>query len=224
MDINLLKYPKKSHRKNIQTPHASAQLAELMGIVLGDGGINNTWQLVITLNSVSDLAYSFYVKELLEHLFLIKVVTRKRPGMNAMVLVCSSTELVDFLVSKGAARGNKIKQQIDVPAWIMTNQQFKRNFVRGLVDTDGCLYIHRHTINGILYQNIGLCFSSASKNLLYSVAKIMDENGIKPHISRNNQKIYLYSAQAVLSYLGVFGSSNPRILQKYQEWERCVSG
>lgn len=218
MDIILLKYPKKSHRKKVTLPVNSEKLAELMGIVLGDGGINNVWQLVITLNSISDLEYSQYVKSLLENLFGIKVAVRKRKNKNALVLVCSSTTLVDFLVSKGAVRGNKIKQHINIPDWIKGNDRYEKHFVRGLVDTDGGLYIHRHKVANKLYKNIGFCFASLSPKLINSVSGIMRKSGIEPHIMANESKIYLYSQKAVLDYLSIFGSSNPRITEKYKQW------
>ena len=51
MNINFLRYPKKSHRKAIKFPCNSILLAEFMGIEFGDGGIGNPWQVVITLNN-----------------------------------------------------------------------------------------------------------------------------------------------------------------------------
>jgi intein/homing endonuclease len=77
--------------------------------------------------------------------------------------------LLDFLTSKGVVRGNKILQQFDIPEWIKASPEYKKYFVRGLVDTDGCLYIHQHKVGGKLYKNLGLCFSSYSKiTSLYS--------------------------------------------------------
>ena len=49
-----LKYPDKSHRKEINKPSKSTKLAELMGVIFGDGGMTRL-QLVISLNSISDL-------------------------------------------------------------------------------------------------------------------------------------------------------------------------
>lgn len=214
----ILKYPRKSHRKTINYPLESPKLAEFLGIVFGDGGINNNWQLVISLNSISDLEYSKYLENLIKELFDIRVYSRKRPNQNTQVLVCSSTNLLDFLVSKGAVRGNKIKQKINLPDWIKDNKIYEKAFVRGLVDTDGCLYIHKHRIKSIPYKNIGFCFTSKSELLIKSVADILSVNGIKPYITDNNSRIYLYSAKSVVKYLSIFGSSNPRILKKYDEW------
>ena len=213
-----LKYPKKSHRKNIIFPSDSIELAEFLGIEFGDGGIGNLWQVVISLNSISDSKYAEYITTLGFRLFGIKPKLRKRPNQNTLVVVYSSTHLVDFIVSKGAVRGNKIAQQIDVPQWINQDLEYEKAFVRGLMDTDGCLYIHRHTIKNVLYKNLGLCFASFSNKLIISVANILIKNGIKPYITNKGRCIYLYSYKSVVKYLSIFGSSNPRILDKFKEW------
>ncbi len=213
-----LTYPLKSHRKLISKPEESTQLAELMGIIFGDGGINNGWQLVISLNSTSDFLYSQHVSFLLSNLFNITVANRVRPNQNTLVLVCSSMNLLDFLIEKGAVRGNKINQKIDIPRWIKGNFEYEKQFVRGLVDTDGCLFIHKHTVKGKLYKNIGFCFTSLSESLIDSVTAILRIAGVKPHVAPNKQRIYLYEESSVVKYLQIFGSSNPRIYQKYQEW------
>jgi DNA-binding transcriptional regulator WhiA len=216
--MGLLKYPKKSHRKIISFPRNSAALAEFMGIEFGDGGINNDWQVVISLNSIYDLEYAQYIIRLLSELFVIRVATRKRPGQNTLVLVCSSTSLVEFLRQKGAVLGNKIIQKIDIPEWILKTPSYTKAFVRGLVDTDGCLFIHNHFIKNTRYKNIGFCFTSSSTNLINSVAQILKKYNIEPHITDKGRRIYLYSKKSVEKYLQIFGSSNPRITKKYQEW------
>ncbi len=218
MLVSALKYPHKSHRKLIVLPDESEDLAELMGIIFGDGGINNPWQLVISLNSIKDIVYSNYIINLLTKLFNIQTASRKRPNQNTLVLVCSSISLVDFLISKGAVRGNKIAQKINIPFWITQKAEFKKAFIRGLVDTDGCLYYHSHEVKNKSLVNIGFCLTSLSDKLISSAADIMSEFGIKPHIKDDNHRIYLYGEQNVIKYLHIFGSSNPRIYQKYTNW------
>ncbi len=213
-----LKYPLKSHRKSINIPDESSDLAELMGIIFGDGGINNAWQLVISLNSELDKIYSAYVCKLFERLFGSEVASRKRPDQNTLVIVCSSMNLLDFLALKGAVRGNKILQGLNIPKWITRNKGFQKAFVRGLVDTDGCLYTQSHVVSGKRYSNIGFCFSSSSNTLLISVVEILRRFGVYPHVMLHKNAIYLYSQRAVLKYLNIFGSSNPRIFNKYQIW------
>jgi len=219
MNKKSLRYPKKNHRKTIKFPRNSILLAEFMGIEIGDGGIANPWQVIITLNSKKDAIFAKYIVNLISRLFGICPVVSKRKNKNALQIVSSSTSLIDFLVAKGATRGNKITQHIDMPEWIRGKNRYEKAFVRGLMDTDGCLYVHRHIIKGIFYKNIGLCFTSGSKPLLNSVANIFRKNKIKPYITDKGRRIYLYSENSVLKYLKIFGSSNPRITEKYKEWK-----
>ncbi|MDD5221111.1 MAG: LAGLIDADG family homing endonuclease [Candidatus Pacebacteria bacterium] len=213
-----LKYPLKSHRKPIIIPKQSGDLAEFMGIVFGDGGINNDWQLIITLNSLADKEYSLYVEDLIKRLFKVRVYKRKRANENTLALICSSTTLVDFMVDKGAVRGNKIKQNINIPNWILKNRTRRKRFVRGVVDTDGGLFIHRHLCYNKPYCNIGLCFTSYSLRLIESVKEILDELGIKSYITDRKRRIYIYSADSIKQYLELVGSMNPRINGKYRDW------
>ena len=219
----MLKYPKKSHRKKIRIPEESKNLAEALGIVMGDGGINNDWQLVISMNARADKEYAEYVKKLFENLFKIEVAVRTRPERNVLLLICSSVTLIEFLISKGSVRGDKIKQQINIPGWIKNNREYQKAFVRGLMDTDGCLYIHKHRINSKLYQNIGFCFTSYSKKLLNSVAEILKNCKIMPHIAQNNTRIYLYKQNEVFKYLKILGTSNYRISNKYDTWRGRIA-
>jgi hypothetical protein len=107
--IDLLKYPKKSHRKEIIIPEHSIELAEFFGIMMGDGGIGNPWQATITLNSVADLKYSVFVMTLGEKLFGVNPKVRKRKNQQALSITFSSISLIDFLVSEGLLRGDKIR-------------------------------------------------------------------------------------------------------------------
>lgn len=218
MKVENLKYPKKSHRKQIKTPQDSVALAELMGIEFGDGEISNSWQMVVTLNAEKDKEYAQHVVKLISELFGIDVAVKKR-GERTLKIIASSTSLVDFLISKGAVRGNKVKQGFDIPDWIQNNKEYEKAFARGIVDTDGCLYIHNHVIGSKIYKNIGFCFTSSSKNLLDSTANIFLKFGIRPHVTDRGRRIYLYSEKAIIKYLNIIGTDNPRIYKIYEKWK-----
>ena len=219
-DISALKYPRKSHRKQVTLPSHSVELAEFFGIMIGDGGINNSWQANITLNSIKDLDYSRYVYKLIKRLFSITPYGFTYKTKNALRILINSTSIVDFLISQGLLQGDKLAQGLSIPTWILQDETYKSACVRGLLDTDGCLYIHKHVVAKKPYRNIGLAFSSYSPRLIYQVAAIFEENGIMPHISTRGTDIYIYRAASVARYLDVFGSSNPRISSVYAEWKR----
>ncbi|MDO8564653.1 MAG: hypothetical protein Q7R88_01520, partial [bacterium] len=152
-DIISLTYPKKSHRKHVILPKYSIQLAEFFGIMMGDGGINNLWQATITLNSIKDASYSIYISDLCKKLFGILPVLRKRKERNALVVSLASTSIVDFLVAQGLSRGNKLKNGLKIPEWILKEKSYRIACVRGLIDTDGCMFVHIHRVKGKVYKN-----------------------------------------------------------------------
>lgn len=217
-DIFSLKYPKKSHRKKVLLPSYSESLAEFFGIMIGDGGINNPWQANVTVNSVIDALYAKYISALCKKLFGIEPVIRKRKGKNTLVISLASTSVVDFLVSNGLPRGNKLKKGLRIPEWVLSKSSYRRACVRGLIDTDGCIFVHIHRVSGKIYKNIGLTFTSYSSELIFQVAEILEGFGIMPHISKRGRDIYLYQANLVAQYLKVFGTSNSRIKSVYEEW------
>jgi hypothetical protein len=218
MDVGLLKYPKKSHRKEILIPEESMELAEFMGIEFGDGGINNPWQVIISLNSVEDAKYSIYVSSLIRNLFGLSVYFRYRTDEKCVHLTTNSTTLVDFLLSKGAVFGNKVAQNFDVPVWIYKKDEYKKTFVKGLFDTDGGFYTHKHRVLGHDYINLGFCFATASSFLLDSVRQILIECGINPHSHKKGRHIYLYKGKDLERYMSLIGSSNPRLIDKFEKY------
>ena len=219
VNANLLKYPKKSHRKKVILPKYSTRLAEFFGIMIGDGGINNPWQANIGLNSIKDAQYAEYIAKLCYKLFRVRPVLKKRKTKNTLVITLSSTTIVDYLVENGLMRGNKLKQGLKIPDWILEKDSYRRACVRGLIDTDGCLFVHVHKSPvGKTYRNIGLSFVSYSPELIFQVADILSEHKIAPHITKRGRDIYLYQESAVFKYLQVFGSSNDRIKKVYHNW------
>jgi len=218
MDITLLKYPKKSHRKAIILPQESEALAEFMGIVLGDGGLNSRWQLGIYLNSIVDQKFSKYVCNLIESLFGLSTTILKKKNKNCISLVVTSTTLVDFLVSKGAVLGDKVTSQVKAPDWLYKDLNFEKRFVRGLMDTDGGLYTHKHIVLGKQYLNLGLCFCSHSLPLVQYVAQIMLKYGMNPHVTKKGWLVSVYKFKDIQRYLEIIGSSNPRLTDKFFTW------
>jgi len=170
-----------------------------MGIELGDGGINSDWQVVITLNADKDSEYADYVTDLIENLFGIDASTRIR-DKNTLKISCSSISLVEFLISKGAVKGNKIKQKIDILEWIIKNKEYKKAFVRGLVDTDGCLFIHKHNVKGTESENVviilGRGWNQYNWNEYLEYIKMGIPSDKKERFERNRNLFYVSCSRA----------------------------
>jgi len=208
---------KKGRAKNvikIKIPHFSKKLAEFAGIVMGDGGITKN-QVIISTNSVDDKEYGHFIKDLIKDLFDTDATIYYAKGAQVMTIAVSRIKLVEFCNQKLELRiGNKLKQGLDVPVWIKGNLEFERACVRGLIDTDGCVFNECHNINGKKYNYKRLNFTSASPELIKSVFDILEKNGLSPKI-KNSRQVNIENKRNIEKYFKIIGTSNPKHLKRY---------
>lgn len=192
----------------------SEGLAEFVGILLGDGGIT-AGQACITLNSEADKEYLVYVLNLIKELFRFEARFYKIKRCKANVINCNGTKFVDYLVELGLKIGNKVKQQVGVPGWVAENKNFRIACVRGLMDTDGGIFIHKYKVGGKEYKYLKLCFTNRSIPLLNFVKDVLSELGMSPKIilNRVSEKVWLYNQDEVYEYLKIVGTHNSRLLK-----------
>ncbi len=200
----------------IKKPKFSKELAEFVGIILGDGGISK-YQVVITLHSKDDKKYSQFVLGLIKKLFGVIAGVYNKKNNLAINLVVSRKELVRFCAEKlKLKQGNKVKQQFDIPVWIKNNKHFSIACLRGLFDTDGCIFNHRYKSNGRYYNYKKISFTSHSIPLLQSVFKILNRIKIKSRITKSGKDVRIDSQNDVKKYFKIVNSHNPKYLKKYQ--------
>ena len=128
----------------------SCSIAELFGIILGDGYVQNNTRnrkdrivsghrVVITLHSDEKRLREKSSK-------LLENITGKEPAVhslrssNAIQIFLNSKEAVKELKKLGLEAGDKVQNQVEVPDWIKTDSEYEKACLRGLVDTDGTIY------------------------------------------------------------------------------------
>lgn len=201
--------------KPVHLPRKSVALAEFVGIMMGDGGISK-YQIAITLHS-EEKCYKIFIIELIRKLFGVKAGTHKYKYDLANTISVSRIELVKFCTKiLGLPLGDKIKQKLNIPEWINKNLSFQKACVRGLMDTDGCLVIHKYRVNGRRYCYKKISFSSASPLLAKSVIEILKRFDFKPRLSHNGRNVWIDSQKEAARYLKVFGSHNPKHLERFR--------
>lgn len=213
--------------KKFPLPKYSENLAELIGIMLGDGGISRS-QISITLGYSTDYMYVPYIKQLIKELFATDISISYPPDKDVIKIRVSGVNLVRNLCNLGLVQGDKIRQQIDIPSWIFKKESYMKSCVRGLIDTDGC--VHRKTRrekNGFEYRSVGITFCSASKPLRESLMKIFSILCFKIAIS--NRIIYLCGKEQIYRYVKEIGFSNPKHLSRYNNflqdygWKKSIT-
>lgn len=200
----------------IREPERSAELAEFCGIMLGDGGISR-YQVTVTLHREDDRDYSDFVSKLVERLFKVTPSIYHKKNSNADDLVISRIALVAFLTEKcGLVKGNKIAQKIDIPEWILESESYRIACIRGLFDTDGCVFNHRYCVKGKRYSYKKISFTSASAPLTRSIYILLKEFGFKPRLAGRQQEVRLESRADVQRYFSLVGSHNAKHLKRYK--------
>ena len=196
----------------VAVPKNSTTLAELLGILAGDGHISE-YQASVTTNSETDLEHALFVKSLFERVFKIPASLSKRKRQKAVVVVLSSKAACQILVSKGMVAGHKITGGLRIPAWVRREGPFLRAFIRGLFDTDGCVYTDRHIIKGRLYENIGMAFTNRSLPLLQDFKDTLESLNFHP-TQKTKYTVFLRRKEEIRRYFELIGSSNPKHLKK----------
>jgi len=203
-------------RKDIKYPQRSAQLAELIGIILGDGGLPGSHQLTITFNNKTDYEYAEYICDILKRLFSVDYYIRKRKDSNGADIVVSSSNLIDFLLKQGLVKGNKVKNQVDIPLWIHEKLEYQIACLRGLMDTDGGLYLHTYNSNGRIYKYLKLCLTNRSRPLLHFVLNVLKKLNCKAYLNGNH--VSIYSTSGVKKYFTEIKTHNPKHIKKFKDY------
>lgn len=208
-----------AERKGVNIPCKNALLAEFVGVMIGDGGISRH-QITITLHRYDDYLYSLFLKKMIKKLF--GLLPSEILDGNVRRLYISRTNLVDFCKKIGLKIGNKIRQNVDIPAWIYKKKSFEKACLRGLIDTDGCVGIHRYTSKGNKYCYKKIIFTSASPLLVESCIKIMEKFGFHPRKDREGRKVWLDGMDEVKEYMSIIKTNNLKHRKRFLE--RCPSG
>ncbi len=152
-------------------------LAYIIGVSIGDGNLSNPNGRAIRLRITCDNKYPVLRKYILRSLSIIfpknKVTEVDRE--NCTDISIYSNKLENILGWK-AKNGPKSKQNVSIPNWILENDIFLKECIRGLVQTDGSIYKDRG------YKMVN--FTTIIEKLAYDYFKSLESLGYKPQIRK----------------------------------------
>lgn len=153
--------------------------AYIIGLALGDGNLSNPNGRAIRLRITCDKKYPElcrHIRKSLADLLPSNVVSLvNRRGESCVDISCYSNSLEDILGWK-ARGGSKYDQDVKIPNWILEDQEFTKECLRGLIQTDGSIYKDR----GYLMINI----TTVIKPLAVSIVTAIQNIGYKPNIQK----------------------------------------
>ena len=201
----------------VETPALSEDLAELLGILIGDGHLSD-YQVSITTNSLTDKQHAIFVAGLIKKLFKKDGTISFKKNQNAMDVVVSSKSLVEVLNGLGMQKGNKIKNNLSVPSWIVLDCAYEKAFLRGLFDTDGCIYLDKHTIRGKLYKNLGWTVTSYADKLRIGIIEILERLEFGPTYQESQKSVFLRRKKDIEKYFQDIGTHNDKHRDRFNRF------
>ena len=155
--------------------------AYIVGLALGDGNLSNPNGRAIRLRITCDVRYEKLNKHIFDSLqkFLPdnKVFVCNKTKRTSVDIVCYSNCLENLLGWK-AKGGSKYKQKIKIPDWILANKNFIKECLRGLIQSDGSIYMDR----GYKMVNMVSNIESLAKSTITAINYL----GYKPNIQIHN--------------------------------------
>lgn len=204
--------------KNIRIPEESPSLAELIGIILGEGNIyfhtdgrRTTYMVRIAGDLTQEKDYLLnHVRPLCANLFNIKPTVILQQKNNELFVCLNSRNIVEFLGEKGLKKGSKIKNQTTIPKWIKSNKGYLRACVRGLIDTDGSIFRMSKRDSKLLRIN----FKNYDKTLLKDTRNALLELGFNPSKIICGKAIFLSRKENINKYIKEIGFSNKKHINR----------
>jgi len=186
----------------------SIDLAELIGIILGDGSFyinNGQYQFDIAFNSTEN--HIFFVRKLLENSTKAYIYEKsERKKLCKHLRICQKPAVLELLSKTTKKAGDKITNQVTIPKWILKNKKFLKACVRGLIDTDGSVYrLKPHWPN--LFQ---ISFKNNNKVLLRDTREAFVKLGYNPSKVFGNRFV-LTRQQEIIKYFKDIGTHNPKV-------------
>lgn len=152
--------------------------AYIIGCALGDGNLSNPNGRVTRLRITCNKSYPEIAKAIVSALKVLfpanKVSIVNRYNEECFDISVYSKRLDELMPWKVGA-GSKIAQGARVPRWILGNKVLMQQCLRGLIQTDGCMYTDR----GYVMVN----FVNHNKSLAEDVRDMLTCLGFQPRFN-----------------------------------------
>lgn len=194
------------------------EIAEIVGIMMGDGGLYldrlKKYQTSVSFHK-EEKQYLYYVKELLENNFKYKFCITELES--EYLLRNTSVFVGKTLISYGLSSGNKVKNNVIIPTWVLTKNKFITSFVRGFFDTDGCVY--RKYANYLQIQ-----IKLGSKITLESIRNAIIKLGFNPTVIQRDEynnkiswKFYLSRQNEIKLFFNKIKPANIKHVKRFNK-------
>jgi len=187
----------------------SKNLAEVIGILLGDGSLSH-FQVVVTLGN-KEFSYAKHVQDLMNKVFKANAKIGKREtGYHDVYF--GSVDISLWLQEQGLVF-NKVKGQVDIPKWIFSDKEYMKMCLRGFFDTDGSVYKIRYGVQ--------ISFTNFSLPLLESLQCMLLRLQYSPSCI-SSHKVYLTRKEDVQRFFREIHPKNKKHIKRFENINASV--
>jgi intein/homing endonuclease len=215
-------------------------IAELCGAIIGDGWIqSNGKSFFIAGDPLEDKEYyDAHMVPLINKILNLNLKVKNFPYWKVYGTSLHKKEIIKRLLKFGLIGGRKV-DVAEIPKWIMkSNKKIKGAFIRGLFDTDGCIFCQRDytkyakEFSSKYHSKIRIRISSISEKLMLQVFEIINQlniHCIKRELkrgwsnNRNNHNVHIIEINKIEDIKKFFDreiSKNQKHITKYLIWKK----
>ncbi len=172
-----------TRRSKTKIPKINADIMYLLGVIEGDGSLTKTkrkrggYHYLIRIYSGEE-KYLFIINQLFRKYFLINsYIKRDLRKKNAFWLEVKNAPFFFYLSFLGINHGKKMERKI--PKFAKKNKNYLKNYLAGLIDTDGSVYNKR------------IQLKQKSKILVVDIKKELEKMRLNPSEVKINYTNYI---------------------------------
>lgn len=201
-------------KKEIKNITLDENMAEIIGVLNGDGHISKDKKEICVIGSKDEKDYALYLQDLFSkklqinfnHLFF---------DNSCFKLKGYSVELSKVLIKDyGLPCGNKIGK-LHIPQKILLKDKLLISYLRGLYDTDGTIYTRRK-------KDYVVEISSADKNYLIEIRSALKRLGFNASLLKNH--VAIYKKEDIKVFFELIKPSNSKHLKRFESYSKLGAG
>jgi intein/homing endonuclease len=214
--------------KNIIIPKSiTTELAEETGWHIGDGSMNyynnkgHTKGIYQLRGHIEDDKehYLNVIKPIFKLIYGIDISLREMPSTRVFGFQIWNDKLVKFKQNLGLPLGKKF--DVAIPEIFLSSDELKKAVIRGIFDTDGCVYLEKK--NNKLYPRLQI--TTISKKLAIQLLNILNDLRVRTTIHKDTSKkrgnrmqtylICIRGTEMFHKFIEIIKPANPKHIRKY---------
>lgn len=229
-----VEFSREDLKQNVSIPNlADPLLAYETGVHIGDGSLqiipNRTHSTRFFGHAEQDWQFfSEILPKIIKHLYNKDVKPTKRSDARTCTLSICSKGVATFKKNiLGLPAGNKIQLK-GLPSFVKEDKNLLIACIKGIADTDFCLYFHKDKrgpysdpvinctmSNKFLIQDLSICL----EKLGFEVHSKFDIRRTRNGVEHFEHKLDIYGSAQLLKWMSVIGFNNPHYVNKFLSWK-----